>query len=378
MPQRARTTLDLAPLSGGSPTRDAVRRCSAGRSGYATTQVSQPRATRASGCTAAGPTDRVEVDELGAVVGVPGLHLGGCAGEVDGVTVGLVPAEDLAEGGSLLDDKVIFTCGHTCSNNSSPHDALNRRTMMRELLYVSDAKLKSFVDDGRRLRLPKVSGEGEVSVLEALKLKFSISGSDRSSDAATLREVLKRVDKVIKHLDNSDQPPVWYEDVGQRPGYWVQFEAHMAYLRDREMFMMWSSPIVTGGIALVLHGSARHLLDDELREAGNRYDIVRHSDWPIFENSFRRFVERFADSDGSSEMVSHRAVRRWWRPKAKSQEMSSDRWFDEKVKRDLVRSWYRFDSSIVTGFARVTYVGPKSDTDGIQVLAATPLYVERL
>jgi hypothetical protein len=47
------------------------------------------------------------------VVVVPGLHLGGGAGEVYGIAVGLLPAEDAAEGGALLDGEVVLSCGHS-------------------------------------------------------------------------------------------------------------------------------------------------------------------------------------------------------------------------------------------------------------------------
>src|SRR3712207_4785663 len=118
---------------------------------------------------------------------------------------------------------------------------------MRELLYVSDRKLKAFVDEGRSMRLPKLSGEGEISFLAALKLKFSVAGDNATSDEmpekTTLRELLKRVDRVVGHLETQERPPLWFEDESVREGGWIQFEGGFAWAYQGETFIVWTADI---------------------------------------------------------------------------------------------------------------------------------------
>ena len=233
---------------------------------------------------------------------------------------------------------------------------------MRELLYVSDAKLKNFVDEGRSMRLPKMSGEAEVSVLEALKLKFSIAGSDGYSDAATLREVLKRIDRVLKHLDNSEDPPLWFEDQKADVGDWVQFEGRFAYAALQGAVLAWQfdqhSETADRGVSLLLHGSAKHMVGksgrdlDELAPAPSRWHRVRRL--------LPRLLEEI--SDGSFTATERSA--------------GLDVLLME-AKYVLRQAAQYSDGAKMAGFARVTHVHKRTGQQIEHVdIYASPLYIE--
>lgn len=107
---------------------------------------------------------------------------------------------------------------------------------MRELLYISEEKLRAFRPErGRRFRVREIGvpGIGQVGV-------------DPPADA--------HFDDVVDHLAGIAR---WYTEDGLAAGDWVQFETSLGYTIFGPVLLFAEPP---GDRRLVLHGSPRHLL----------------------------------------------------------------------------------------------------------------------
>ncbi|MBD0689956.1 SAVMC3_10250 family protein [Streptomyces sp. CBMA123] len=125
---------------------------------------------------------------------------------------------------------------------------------MREVIYLSEGKLREFLPEPRRA-LPAVS----------LHAGLPFAGMDvatpTSNNAQDLRRHLKRVEKTLtRKLPH-------YTEANIDTGSWVKFETRLNWvtLRDRyrDLVLFVDSELnhETGGPRrLLLHGSARHLL----------------------------------------------------------------------------------------------------------------------
>lgn len=130
---------------------------------------------------------------------------------------------------------------------------------MRELIYLSVAKLRQFQPDrpaGRWRRMRELDAQAPLN-LGGLRLSFP---DDPRPEVADL-------ERVLRHLINeSDQPPRWYTEDELTPGQWVQFEAQMNYqvlgpqtATGPKILVFWEVA-ETARIRLLLHGSPCHLL----------------------------------------------------------------------------------------------------------------------
>ena len=134
--------------------------------------------------------------------------------------------------------------------------------IMRELVYVSRAKLERFLNDRKTPRIEDLFNTLELSV--ASLFKFSVSRAPSSRDAPSLKSIMRRVDQVIKSVENSDNPALWWEEHDVQIGDWIQFDTRQSYVNTSSLFLSWSS-ISTGRDSpsdsiLLLHGSARHIV----------------------------------------------------------------------------------------------------------------------
>lgn len=129
---------------------------------------------------------------------------------------------------------------------------------MREVVYLSEGKLKEFLPEPRRA-LPAVKLHTGISLA---KIDVETPAPD---NARNLRRHLERVEKEM------DRQTAWYTEPDLTPGRWVQFEAPLNWftLRGRHQdLVLFVDPVPASASAhqpgtsrrLLLHGSARHLL----------------------------------------------------------------------------------------------------------------------
>jgi hypothetical protein len=115
---------------------------------------------------------------------------------------------------------------------------------MRELVYLSDAKLRQFRPEReRRLRVREIglSGLGQIGVEPPADAHF---------------------DEVVDHLSGIAR---WYTEDGLAVGDWVQFETSLGYTiagSDRVPILLFAEP--AGDPRLVMHGSPHHLVGEVL------------------------------------------------------------------------------------------------------------------
>jgi hypothetical protein len=129
--------------------------------------------------------------------------------------------------------------------------------MMRELVYLSDAKLRQFLPKPRRFFQ---AGRAKVSVTTPVGGLDVEPGSAPDEERARAR----RFARVVAHVERGAR---WFWDEGLRAGQWVAFEAPLNYLVLRgefEEMVLFADPAeaVEGyerawRARLVLHGSAR-------------------------------------------------------------------------------------------------------------------------
>jgi hypothetical protein len=132
--------------------------------------------------------------------------------------------------------------------------------MMRELVYLSDAKLRQFLPEPRRF-FP--AGRAKVSVTTPVG-GVEVEPGEASDGERTLA---RRFARVVAHVERGAR---WFGDEEVRAGQWVAFEAplnHVGLRGEFEGMLLFADPAEPvegyerGGLTrLVLHGSAKHLL----------------------------------------------------------------------------------------------------------------------
>lgn len=129
---------------------------------------------------------------------------------------------------------------------------------MRELVYLSEAKLTQFVRQKKRKRLTgRIKLEGEVRIPGAGSIKAAAPDGaiDKTPD----------LEEVVLELEVSPRSAGWYTNPQAQPGQWVEFEAALnhtvlpaadgsvAVFTDANTLESADSP------RLLLHGSPIHL-----------------------------------------------------------------------------------------------------------------------
>ncbi|MEU9877171.1 SAVMC3_10250 family protein [Streptomyces phaeochromogenes] len=129
---------------------------------------------------------------------------------------------------------------------------------MREIVYLSDRKLREFLPEKRR-RVPRGKWQ----------LTTPFGGLGLEPEAPDVeRERTERLEQIVGHVSLSAR---WFTEDGLLPGTWVQFEAPLNYrilhgtAHDMVIFFDVRHPMEgyeTGGsVRLLLHGSAQHLTE---------------------------------------------------------------------------------------------------------------------
>lgn len=135
---------------------------------------------------------------------------------------------------------------------------------MRELFYLSDAKLRQFVPERRRTRMGQR--------LSAIRLTTPAGGVEleATGDADPERQRQQHLSAVIRYIE---ERAFWFQDPDAGAGNWVYFEAPLlAFIvrgsraqRGTVLFVDPPHQYVRAydqpeGIRLILHGSDEHLL----------------------------------------------------------------------------------------------------------------------
>ncbi|MFJ1874183.1 SAVMC3_10250 family protein [Streptomyces chartreusis] len=124
---------------------------------------------------------------------------------------------------------------------------------MREIVYLSDSKLRQFVPEPRR-----------AARMSALRLTTPLGGVDMDTPAVDSEQSqLRHLREVHKHVALLAD---WYTDPQLRPGQWVQFEAPLrcvTFSDTHQDLVLFVEPSREGGTdgrcRLLMHGSVRHL-----------------------------------------------------------------------------------------------------------------------
>ncbi|MEU0434483.1 SAVMC3_10250 family protein [Streptomyces sp. NPDC006290] len=124
---------------------------------------------------------------------------------------------------------------------------------MREIVYLSDSKLRQFVPEPRRA--PR---------LGALRLTTPLGGIDMDTPTADSEQgQLRHLREVNKHVALLAD---WYTEPRLRPGQWVQFEAPLrcvTFSDTHQDLVLFVEPAREGGTdgrcRLLMHGSVQHL-----------------------------------------------------------------------------------------------------------------------
>ncbi|MEW2706118.1 SAVMC3_10250 family protein [Streptomyces koyangensis] len=128
---------------------------------------------------------------------------------------------------------------------------------VREIVYLSESKLRQFVPAPRRV--PRAG---------ALRVTTPLGGIDMDAPTPDLEQgQLRHLRDVSRHVELMAD---WYAQPGLCPGQWVQFEAPLRCVtlggahQDLVLFVdpsgQWGTGSVTDeGCRLLMHGSVRHL-----------------------------------------------------------------------------------------------------------------------
>jgi hypothetical protein len=142
---------------------------------------------------------------------------------------------------------------------------------VRELIYLSDAKLRMFMD---AVPFPRARSRGGAASIEVLGAKGEISVNPAEPGEEDLAEVqAAKLAAVITHLDR-EWSPVPFTTPGLRPNQWIHFDVSMGYGTAHEdsgrtpddvvLFGGSAAPTNTGqsrDVELLLCGSIHHLRD---------------------------------------------------------------------------------------------------------------------
>ncbi|NIH86517.1 SAVMC3_10250 family protein [Amycolatopsis granulosa] len=220
---------------------------------------------------------------------------------------------------------------------------------MRELIYVSEAKLRQLVPD--LPRRPRGLRDVEAQVTTPV-------GGIKVGKPA--RETEPGLAGAVAALEASPRAPRWFAEPGVRPGEWVHFEAPMAYgeVGGAVVFLdvdEAGAEYPTGGrLRLLLHGSRHHLVGS-LPAERDMDDRWHHSMWVRFTQVLLKLTDPGQAGNAGDERFLGRVV------------TAMDRLAD-RLQPEFAAAW-------VAGYARITAVLPEDERT---ILVATPLYVEHV
>jgi hypothetical protein len=132
---------------------------------------------------------------------------------------------------------------------------------MQELLYLSDAKLRQFVPEGRRR-----TRIGRRLTGFRLEATTPVGGGGLEVGLAQGAGDPQGADRLTAVVEQIEEHALWYGDPEARAGRWVYFEAPLNTVVHRDTVLFLDAPAARsdvrehGGPLLFLHGSSGHLL----------------------------------------------------------------------------------------------------------------------
>jgi len=256
---------------------------------------------------------------------------------------------------------------------------------MRELVYLSEGKLRQFTSRRLRRKLRDGDVEGEIKTpIGGLRIGHKPSGG--RLDAFDFLE------RVIAELERSDRAPKWFEDDSVEPGQWVHFEARLRYwimpeahfssaVIFKDSYSPWDGD-------LFLHGSASNLLGNipsptEIDLDGRQIEVGTSPEPPstsLYAYKAHAHAEKARIRQGAKQLADGSAT----------EDQHTDRHISraDPVASTILQALRELQgdetAAWMAGIARVTGVFDVSSrerwsysTSGRRkVLAASPLYVE--
>lgn len=266
---------------------------------------------------------------------------------------------------------------------------------MRELVYLSDRKLRQFMPERPR-RL--VRGGWQVTTpVGGVGLEQEVPDAERERG--------ERLRRIVRHVSGTAG---WFAEPGLRAGAWVQFEAPLNFrlLRDVApgMVLFVDPPCAVegygsgGAVRLLLHGSVRHLAGGQAPAVADPPALaeeVRHWEGEAAGSAGGTWVELVtthasvllgtltAQPDAASEPTGEEAGERTGEtgrhplaPLSPTTLVAGTRQVLAALDRQLpveTAAWMR-------GYARVTAAlrdgALDGASEGVRYVVATPLYVE--
>lgn len=248
---------------------------------------------------------------------------------------------------------------------------------MRELVYLSQRKLKQFALNRRRPFRHIVETEVKIPAVGGVKLTNEPSAQD-----------LGALEQVIRALDRSDRAPSWFDDADIQAGQWIHVEAPMSYRlldnqQPRSPVVFADRPTATrnyptgGALRILLHGSQEHLLDRAPEHIADQAEAtaVRHM------GSNQEFLDLLPARpslvrDFASELVKAAASAE------ESEEAAADQEDLDDLEQKTTSFLHQFDAEVpvqtavwMAGYARVTAI-LGYDKPEHRIVIATPLYVQ--
>ncbi|WP_396135120.1 SAVMC3_10250 family protein [Amycolatopsis sp. A133] len=150
---------------------------------------------------------------------------------------------------------------------------------MRELIYVSQRKIRSFQD-------VRDSKFGLFRRVREAEIKVPFGGGAKLAFSDDVNRRYPGLSRITRHIDSLDRGARWYESETLEPGDWVVFETRMNYRivdvsRSRKaadkvpVLLFWD---VLGdempSTRLLLHGAAEHLMDQAAIEPPAREGML--------------------------------------------------------------------------------------------------------
>jgi hypothetical protein len=229
---------------------------------------------------------------------------------------------------------------------------------VRELVYLSEAKLRQFQDDRRGWfsRVKEAGFKGPFGIGEA-KIALSEGDTDR-------RPSLSRV---LRNLEKSGRAPRWFEEDDITPGEWVSFEARLCF----EVFqprggqsaglVIFVQPQDDEGVPrrLLLHGASQHVISINSPRSGVEITHEQAMSLPVIRLLVIRAQRALDELDGRTE----REFPDHYGPNERSIVT-----LDSRIAHNADQNAAR-----MAGIARVSGIitfGPK------RLVVASPLYVE--
>lgn len=258
---------------------------------------------------------------------------------------------------------------------------------MRELVYLSDAKLKQFLPALRSLwPRPKFS----------VKAPFGAVEVDLTPSEQKAR--LQQLDQVVDHIGRTAR---WFTDPALEPGQWAFFESPLSYLKVGHYFLpdlvLFAAPNRAlscdpsgARVHLLLHGSSRHLLggtSSQLYTPANSaaLDFLAHISNLLDVLDVNSFSLPPAEDGQIPSRRRRRAAKRVQDEAAQREDRSfADVSYNRTAARDLLQAievkMGTDTAAWMSGYARISANLAEQVPAGrnpVRYLVASPLYVER-